>query len=95
MSIIIQLKSFAIFFSYGLVLYLINYLCNIKKNKAWLVSIIFPSLTGIFMFFLYKQNNGIVHIYFIAIMILGIILSKVTVKKVIYFYKLLIHKHTK
>jgi len=82
MTIDIQLTSFLTFIILGIIFNIIN---EIYK-KLNLNNVIYYStyilLTLIFIYILYKINNGIIHIYFIFVFILGIFISKVSVKKV-------------
>lgn len=78
MSVEIQLASFLAFFLFGSLLTIINFtLLQNHKKTIYPVSLI---LTVSFMYIVYKLNGGNIHIYFIAIFILGIITSKITVK---------------
>ena len=77
MSSYIQLLSLLFSFIYGIILYILNKL-NIKLIKK--VNIVFKILIMIlyinnisllYIVTLYKLNNGVLHIYFILMLLLG------------------------
>lgn len=74
-----QIISFILFFIYGNIIYIINYLLN-KYNKKLLIYPIILVMTISLIYLIYKVNGGIVHSYFIVILMLGIFISKVSVK---------------
>lgn len=79
MNIIIQIKSIIIFYIYGFALFICYKYLKSKIPKILFI-IILPVLTVLFMIYLYYQNNGRVHIYFVLMMLIGIFSSKVCVK---------------
>ena len=74
-----QIISFILFFIYGNIIYVINYILN-KYNKKLLIYPIILVMTISLTYLIYKVNGGIVHSYFIVILMLGIFISKVSVK---------------
>lgn len=90
MKINIQLISFILFFMFGITLFLTyELLCKKKPYRSYLI---LPIMTILFLYVLYFKNGGIVHPYFIISLILGIIISKVAVKKAKLKLKLLKQK---
>ena len=81
MTINTQLKSFLLFFVFGIILYIINHILHYIIKKSKLIYLVLPMFTIVFMIVLYNINSGKIHIYFIAIMILGILFSKISVKQ--------------
>lgn len=78
MTIEIQLISFLAFFLYGAALSIFYEL--FLRKKPYFCYAFFPLATLSFMYILFFLNGGRVHIYFIAIYLLGIFLSKEGVK---------------
>ena len=87
MSINIQIRSIILFFTLGNYLYLAYYFLKYKIKKEKYLYIVFPLMTLLFMIILYNSNSGKIHLYFIIVMLIGILFSKVCVnitKKIIY-----------
>lgn len=82
MSIDIQLKSFTLFFIFGIIVNLLYTILLIKKTKFIWYYIIFPFISFVLIPILYIVNKGKFHPYFILILIIGYIFSKVSVKKI-------------
>lgn len=76
MSVHIQIISFISFFLYGTSFCLLNGLLHKKKI---IFCLLIPLLTIFYMYFLYGINGGRIHVYFIAVFLLGILTSKVAV----------------
>lgn len=89
MNITTQLETFLIFYIYGIIQYVIYYILKRMTKAIWIISVVFPITTILFMIYLYFHNNGQIHIYFFLMMIIGIMTSKVYVKKAISGIKLL------
>ncbi len=87
MNSYIQLLCLAVSFLYGIFLYFANQF-NVKviSNKNILLKI-FISLLYVFnisllyVCFLYKINGGILHVYFVLLIILGFVLTCVKKRK--------------
>jgi len=75
-----QIISIIAFFIFGNFLYFnYNYFTKKKVVKIYFSTII---LTFIFMAILYHLTNGLVHPYFVIVFILGILFSKLCVKRI-------------
>lgn len=82
----IQLISIMFSFLFGFVLSIINRLFNLiikKRNMAikLVLSSLFSFIISFFyVYLLYKINEGVIHIYFILMLLLGVVIeSKVNV----------------
>lgn len=81
MGLIVQIYSFLFSFCYGIFFFIlleINYKliysdCVFIKILYSFIFIIFNAL--LFFIILYKINNGIIHIYFIIMILIGYIIS--------------------
>ena len=77
MDSFIQVFSFGVSFLYGLLFYLLtrfNYFILEKKNNIikFLVTLVFIiDIVILYVYLLYKINNGYFHIYFIIVVIIG------------------------
>lgn len=77
MDSFIQVLSFGVSFLYGLLFYLLtrfNYFILEKKNNIikFLVTLVFIiDIVILYVYLLYKINNGYFHIYFIIVVIIG------------------------
>ena len=94
MSINTQINTLILFFTFGNYIYIAYYVLK-KVKKEILVYAVLPLMMLIFMIILYNSNNGIIHSYFIAIMLLGILFSQLCVnqfKKIIINWKKLLKK---
>lgn len=87
MEIKIQLYSFIVSFCYGLFIYLIF---NLNKKKLvidkimvkfTLSFVLIVDIVLLYVAIMYKLNNGIIHNYFVIVMIFGYVLGKTIVKK--------------
>ncbi len=80
MNSYIQLFSFLASFLYGMIFYLLSrFNCFIleKKNNIskFLVTLVFIiDIVILYVYMMYKINNGYFHIYFVILVILGFIL---------------------
>ena len=87
MSSYVQLLCLLISFIYGFILYKLNYFnYKILKNKFIIFRIILYllyilDLSILYIVILYKINKGILHIYFVIMIILGFIISSVKKRK--------------
>lgn len=87
MNSYIQLFCLVVSFLYGIFLYYANKF-NVKviDNKCILLKIIISMLylfniSLLYVCFLYKINGGILHIYFVVLIILGFVLTCVKKRK--------------
>lgn len=93
MNIETQLFSFLVFFIYGFLLFLADTLLSKKK---WFVMYIVSALSSIvFIFLLYNINGGNIHPYFIIVFLIGIVISKISVKFIKKYLNILKCKMTK
>lgn len=87
MSAFIQVLSFLFSFIYGGVLCLVGFVVRKKIGKRYIIfnvlyNVIFVSLFSlIYMYGLYKINNGILHEYFIFVLLLGYYFMRVKICK--------------
>lgn len=87
MSSYVQLLCLIISFIYGFILYKLNcFNYKILKNKFIIFRIILYlfyilDLSILYIVILYKINKGILHIYFVIMIILGFIISSVKKRK--------------
>lgn len=83
----IQLISFIVSFLFGCIFYVLNYLNTklIKKYNIfikYLISFFFIlDISILYILLMYKVNYGVIHIYFIAILFCGYILTSIYFKK--------------
>lgn len=81
MNSYIQLISLVVSFIFGFVFYILSrvnkYILNNKNNVIkLLVTIVFViDMVFIYIFIMYKINFGVMHPYFIILLILGFVLS--------------------
>ena len=81
MNSYIQLVSLVVSFIYGFVFYILSrvnkYILSNKNNVIkLLVTIVFViDMVFIYIFIMYKINFGVMHPYFIILLILGFVLS--------------------
>lgn len=87
MNSYIQLFCLVVSFLYGIFLYYANNF-NVKviDNKCILLKIIISilyvfNISLLYVCFLYKINGGILHIYFVVLIILGFVLTCVKKRK--------------
>ena len=93
MVLTIQIYSLLFSFFYGMFFYIlleINYKFLYKDKFIFkfiytLVFILFNTL--LYFVCLKKINNGVVHIYFLLVILLGYIIAKFLLKKIIRLYK--------
>lgn len=87
MSAFIQVLSFLFSFIFGGILCFIGFIVRKKVNKRHIIfnvlyNVIFVSLFSlIYMYGLYKINNGILHEYFIFVLLLGYYFIRVKICK--------------
>ena len=87
MNSYVQLISLLSSFLYGIILYYLNKLNNnIIKKKNLLIKLIISLLylfnvSLLYVCFLYKLNNGVLHIYNILFMLTGYVLISVKERK--------------
>lgn len=81
MNLIVQLKSLAFSFFFGVCFYFIVKACSkfLYSNKKYenLISAFLVSIVSCLIFFIIikKINNGVIHLYFILSIILGYFVS--------------------
>lgn len=80
MSITIQIQSFFLFFILGFILYMFYAISKKRNIKISIYYLFIIMLTFLFMILLYRINYGKIHIYFILMIIIGILVSKKSVK---------------
>ena len=80
MNSYIQVLSFITSFIYGILFYLLtkfNYYIIEKVNKVlkFIVTLVFIiDIVILYVYMMYKINNGYFHIYFVALVVLGFVL---------------------
>ena len=80
MNSYIQLFSFLASFLYGMIFYLLsrfNYFILYNKNNIikFIVTLVFIiDIVILYVYMMYKINNGYFHIYFVALVVLGFVL---------------------
>ena len=80
MNSFIQLLSFLVSFLYGMIFYLLsrfNYFILYNKNNIikFIVTLVFIiDIVILYVYMMYKINNGYFHIYFVALVVLGFVL---------------------
>lgn len=79
MTIDLQLKSIVAYFALGMILYY-TYFFTKQKNKKVIIYITSIIITAIFIYISYNLNSGQAHIYFIIVLVVGTIFSKISVK---------------
>lgn len=90
MKIETQILSFLVFFLFGIVESLVYFTFLIKKKKlCYPVALL---NTTIFIFILYRTNNGQIHPYFFISFFIGLLISKIFVKYIKNLLLLLKHK---
>lgn len=81
MTIDTQIKTLILFFTFGNYIYFAFYISHYFLKKDLLIYPITTIMTLAFMIILYNFNNGYMHVYFILTMLIGILFSKVCVKR--------------
>lgn len=86
MSSLIQLISLGVSFFYGVFFYLVNKINELmidKKNyfiKVLVTLVFIIDVVILYIYIMYKINNGIIHPYFIVLVVLGYVVMGINYK---------------
>ncbi len=80
MNIIIQIECLLLFLIFGFIMFWIYYLIHYHSKRTYIYYAVITLLTVTHIFILYNINFGKIHIYFVFMILLGILLGKGSVK---------------